>query len=114
MTQPVVIANNAYSKLLYGPNNVMSVPDSGTTASVASITLNDVKQFYAANYAPSVSYLTVVGDVDQAAAEQPLAFLKAWQQKNVTLPSPRLPRRSLTRRKSTSSIKMARRSRKSG
>jgi len=87
VTQPVVIANNAYSKLLYGPDNVMSVPGSGTTASVSSITLDDVKQFYAANYAPNVSYLTVVGDVDQAAAEQSLGFLKTWPQKSVTLPT---------------------------
>jgi zinc protease len=87
VTQPVVIANNAYNKLLYGPNDIMGVPSNGTTASVTSITLDDVKQFYQQNYAPNVSYLTVVGDVDQAAAEQPLAFLKAWPQKNVTLPT---------------------------
>jgi len=87
VTQPVVIANNAYSKLLYGPSDVMSVPGSGTTASVTSITLDDVKQFYAANYAPNVSYLTMVGDVDQAATEQQLGFLKAWPQKNVALPT---------------------------
>jgi zinc protease len=87
VTQPVVIANNAYNKLLYGPNDIMGVPVSGTTASVASLTLDDVKQFYATNYAPNVSYLTVVGDVDQAATEQQLGFLKAWPQKNVTLPT---------------------------
>jgi zinc protease len=87
VTQPVVVANNAYNKLLYGPNDIMGVPGSGTTASVTSLTLDDVKQFYATNYAPNVSYLTVVGDVDQAAAEQPLGFLKAWPQKNVTLPT---------------------------
>lgn len=87
VTQPVTIANNAYSKLLYGPNDIMGVPSNGTTASVTSLTLDDVKQFYAANYAPNVSYLTVVGDVDQAATEQSVAFLKAWPQKNVTLPT---------------------------
>jgi zinc protease len=87
VTQPVVIANNAYNKLLYGQTDIMGVPSSGTTASVTSITLDDVKQFYQQNYAPNVSYLTVVGDLDQAAAEQPLAFLKAWPQKNVTLPT---------------------------
>jgi zinc protease len=87
VTQPVVIANNAYNKLLYGQTDIMGVPSSGTTASVTSITLDDVKQFYQQNYAPNVSYLIVVGDLDQAAAEQPLAFLKAWPQKNVTLPT---------------------------
>ncbi|MEJ7663671.1 MAG: hypothetical protein WKG07_31080 [Hymenobacter sp.] len=32
VTQPVVIANNAYAKLLYGQNDIMGVPSSGTTA----------------------------------------------------------------------------------
>jgi zinc protease len=87
VTQPGLVATNAYNKLIYGPGDIMSVPGSGTTASVSSLTLDDVKQFYAANYAPNVSYLTVVGDVDQAATEQSLSFLKAWPQKNVTLPT---------------------------
>ena len=86
VTQPVVIANNAYDKLLYGPNDIMGVPSSGTTASVGSITLDDVKQFYQQNYSPSVSFLTVVSDQDQAAAEANLGFLKSWAAKPVTLP----------------------------
>ena len=86
-TQPVVIANNAYAQLLYGPGNIMSVPESGTTATVTALTLNDVKQFYQQNYAPNVSYLTVVGDVDEATAESQLAFLKSWRRQGVTIPA---------------------------
>ena len=86
-TQPVVIANNAYAQLLYGPGNIMSVPESGTTATVTALTLNDIKQFYQQNYAPNVSYLTVVGDVDQATAESQLAFLKTWRRQGVTIPA---------------------------
>ncbi|RZK90689.1 MAG: insulinase family protein, partial [Hymenobacter sp.] len=55
VTQPVVIANNAYAKLLYGQTDIMGVPNSGTTASVTSLTLDDVKQFYQQYYSPSVS-----------------------------------------------------------
>jgi zinc protease len=87
-TQPVVIANNAYARLLYGANDIMAVPESGTTASVSALTLDDVKQFYQQNYAPNVSYLTVVGDVEQQATESQLAFLKNWQRKEVKLPAP--------------------------
>jgi len=87
-TQPVVIANNAYSRLLYGANDIMAVPESGTTASVSALTLDDVKQFYQQNYAPNVSYVTIVGDVEQKTAESQLAFLKNWQRKEVTLPTP--------------------------
>ncbi|HEX8326127.1 MAG TPA: pitrilysin family protein [Hymenobacter sp.] len=86
-TQPVVIANNTFNRLLYGQGDIMSVSTIGTTASVSSLTLDDVKQFYQQNYDPNVSFLTVVGDVDQKALTPQLAFLKAWPKKNVTLPA---------------------------
>ena len=85
-TQPVAIANNTYSRLLYGPASIMSVPSSGTTTSVASLTLDDVKQFYAANYAPNVSSLVVVGDVAEADVLPKLDFLTTWAKKDVVLP----------------------------
>ncbi|UYZ62254.1 M16 family metallopeptidase [Hymenobacter weizhouensis] len=86
-TQPVVIADKAYARLVYGPANIMSVPASGTTATVTALTLDDIKQFYQQNYAPNVSHLVVVGDVDQATLTPQLGFLKGWTQKNVTLPA---------------------------
>ncbi len=86
-TQPVVIADKTYNRLLYGPADVMSVPSSGTATSAASLTLDDVKQFYQQNYAPNVSFLTVVGDVDQKDLTPKLAFLKTWAKKDVTLPA---------------------------
>ena len=86
VTQPVAIANNTYSRLLYGPASIMSVPTSGTAASVASLTLDDVKQFYAANYAPNVSSLVIVGDVAEADVLPKLDFLKTWARKDVVVP----------------------------
>jgi zinc protease len=85
-TLPVVIADKTYNRLLYSPNDVMSLPASGTTATASSLTLDDVKQFYQQNYAPNVSFLTVVGDVDQKELAPQLAFLKAWPKKDVALP----------------------------
>ncbi|TGE09329.1 M16 family metallopeptidase [Hymenobacter fodinae] len=86
-TQPVVIADKAYSRLLYGPSNILNVPTSGTAATVSALTLDDVKQFYQQYYAPNVSYLVAVGDVDQNTLTPQLAFLKAWPQKNISLPA---------------------------
>jgi len=86
VTQPVTLANNEYARLLYGQNDIMSVPGIGTTASVGSLTLDDVKQFYQQYYSPSVSFLTVVSDQPQTAVEPALGFLQAWQAKPVTLP----------------------------
>ncbi|OGX85335.1 M16 family metallopeptidase [Hymenobacter glacialis] len=85
-TLPVVIADKTYSRLLYGPANVMSVAASGTTATASTLTLDDVKQFYQQNYAPNVSFLTIVGDVGQQDIAPQLAFLKAWPKKDVALP----------------------------
>ncbi|WP_375416533.1 M16 family metallopeptidase [uncultured Hymenobacter sp.] len=85
-TQPVTIADKTYARLLYGESDVMRIPTSGTMATANSLTLNDVKQFYQQSYAPNVSFLTVVGDVDQAALTPQLGFLKTWAQKPVSLP----------------------------
>ncbi|GAB3263461.1 pitrilysin family protein [Larkinella harenae] len=85
-TQPVVIANKAYNKLLYGNDNIRSVPSSGTTKTVENITLDDVKSFYQKNFSPSVTNLVVVGDVDKATIVPKLGFLKKWEAKPVNLP----------------------------
>ena len=86
-TQPTVVANNVYSKLLYGENNIMSVPVMGTATSVASITLDDVKKFYGDNFSPSVTNLVVVGDTEQGRIMPKLSFLNKWAPKPVDLPA---------------------------
>ncbi|MEJ8755414.1 pitrilysin family protein [Pontibacter sp. H259] len=86
-TQPTAIANGVYSKLLYGENHIMAIPTSGTTASVSSITVDDVKQFYKANFSPSVSNLVVVGDISEKEIMGKLDFLKKWDKKNVVIPA---------------------------
>src|SRR5207237_2897146 len=64
-TQPVVIANNVYAKLLYGDDHILSVPTIGTAETVTGITLDDVKKYYASNFSPNISQLVVVGDISQ-------------------------------------------------
>ncbi|WP_084443735.1 M16 family metallopeptidase [Hymenobacter roseosalivarius] len=86
-TQPVTIANKTYSRLLYGTDDIMSIPSSGTQNSVQNITLDDVKQFYAKNYAPNVSYMVAVGDVEQKTLVPKLGFLENWSRKEVAIPA---------------------------
>jgi len=87
-TQPVAIANNVYSKLLYGESDIRAVPVLGTEATVKNITLDDVKKFYADHFSPSVTNLVVVGDLDQSQVLSKLDFLKGWAAKDVTIPVP--------------------------
>ena len=86
-TQPVVIAEKTYNRLLYGTSSIMGVSSSGTAASVSSITLDDVKKAYQAGGSPSESYLTIVGDVDPKEVTAKLDFLKAWPRQTLTMPA---------------------------
>src|SRR5690606_40032988 len=63
-TQPTAIANQVYSKLLYGEGHFNAIPGSGTTETVSGITLDDVKKFYDYSFSPSQSHLVVVGDIE--------------------------------------------------
>ena len=86
-TQPAVVASNVYNKLLYGEGNIMAVPVIGTTATVTSITLDDVKNFYQANFSPSITDLVIVGDIKQKEIMPKLAFLSKWEAKPVKIPA---------------------------
>ena len=85
--QASVMADLTYNRLVYGTNNIAGTAVAGTTASVGSITLDDVKSFYNTYYAPNVSSLVAVGDLDQATLDGQLGFLKNWVKKDVTLPT---------------------------
>ncbi|GAB3195991.1 zinc protease [Pontibacter aydingkolensis] len=84
-TQPTTIANNVYSKLLYGANHISAMPSSGTAETVNNITLDDVKKFYQNNFSPSVADLVVVGDITEKEIIGKLNFLKNWKKKDVKL-----------------------------
>jgi zinc protease len=97
-TQPVVIANNIFAKLLYGDNNVLSVPTLGTTETVNSLTLDDVKKYYNANFSSNITQLVVVGDISKDEVLTKMPFLKTWPDKKVVhAPSTPMPMVDKTR-----------------
>jgi zinc protease len=87
-TQPAGVASTIYSKILYGMDNVRTFATSGNEETLAGITLQDVQDFYNNNIAPSQTSIVIVGDITEAAAKSNLAFLNAWADKKVTIPSP--------------------------
>ena len=74
--QPVSIANNAYSYVLYGSNHPYGNNPSGTEASLGTMTTGDLKKFYSTNYRPNNATLIIVGDVkmNEIAAQLSKAF----------------------------------------
>ncbi|MBC7862582.1 MAG: insulinase family protein, partial [Bacteroidia bacterium] len=91
--QPTAIAENVYAKLLYGKGHIMSLPASGTAETVASITLEELKNFYNTQFSPSVSKIVVVGDVGKDELIPKLKFLSDWKNKKIVkMPDPETPK----------------------
>lgn len=90
-TQAPVVASNVYNKLLYGEGNIMAIPNIGSTKSVSSITLDDVKKFYNDNFSAAVADIVIVGDTEQKVIMPKLAFLSKWQAKRVQIPADAKP-----------------------
>jgi len=87
VNQPVVLANNQFSEVLYGKGHIMAIPTVGTQATVEAITLTDVQEYYDNYFAPNVTNMVVVGDLEQDAILAKLAFLKSWAKKDVKYPT---------------------------
>ncbi|ALI97807.1 M16 family metallopeptidase [Rufibacter tibetensis] len=84
---PNSIADNQFRKLLYGNNHILSRNILGTEASLKSITMEDLKNYYMANLSPSVAAFQVVGAVDQQEVMHSLAGLKQhWKAREVRMP----------------------------
>jgi zinc protease len=89
---PDAIADLVFEKLIFGNNNILSNNTLGTEESVNSIVIDDMKNFYTAFFSPSVSYLSIVGDITQDKAIRTLGSLVAqWPLKEVTIPEYPLP-----------------------
>ncbi|WP_299214140.1 pitrilysin family protein [uncultured Dokdonia sp.] len=89
---PNVIANNIYTKTLYGDNHIFSYPTSGTEASVNDITMDDLKAFYNNNFSPSVSRFHIVGKIKKESVLEALKDLETkWAAKEVTIPTYEIP-----------------------
>ncbi len=86
VNEPTTLANNQFKKVLYGENHIMAIPAIGTEATLGGVTLTDVQEFYESRFAPNISNLVVVGDVEKDAILGKLDFLKGWEKKDITYP----------------------------
>jgi zinc protease len=89
---PTTLARNEFNELIYGKGHIMATDRLGTEESIAAITLDDLKSFYAKAFSPSVASFLVAGSITKdrvIASLQPLA--SAWKAKEVTMPSYSLP-----------------------
>ncbi|WP_076542987.1 pitrilysin family protein [Shewanella sp. UCD-KL21] len=78
-SDPNFLARQGFSTLLYGENSPLSVNASGTLATVAALTLEDVKQFYKQQYKAGNAKMVLVSDLSQQQVLPLLSPFTAWQ-----------------------------------
>jgi zinc protease len=89
---PNSIAANTYAKLIYGKNHILSHNNMGTTASVNTITIEDLQNYYQHYITPTVTNFNIVGNIPQENVSNSLASLNTnWETKEVTFPEIALP-----------------------
>ncbi|MBW6536659.1 MAG: insulinase family protein [Mariniphaga sp.] len=92
---PTYLASLQFSKLIYGENSILGIPSTGTIESVESITMDDLKAFYAGNISPAVTEMQVAGDIEPTRVMNALSSLSAgWEAKEVEFPeisTPQMP-----------------------
>jgi zinc protease len=85
-TQPSVVADHVFSRLIYEDQNIKSIPNEGTVESVSNITLEDVKAFHKKYYAPQLSLIVAAGDIEMGELITKLSFLNNWKKTDAVAP----------------------------
>ena len=84
---PNSIADNEFSKLLYGENNILAYNNNGTEASVNAITISDLQNYYATKLTPQLTNVHVVGSISENAVIKALETINtSWASKDVVIP----------------------------
>lgn len=74
-TQPTAIANNNFSKLIYGKNSIMSIPTLGTENSVNNITIDDLKSYYKQLSSQGI-IIAISGEIQKEQALKKISFIE--------------------------------------
>lgn len=73
---PGAVAGNVFSRMLYGDSHILGMPVTGTAATIANITLDDLKKYYAKAFSASVATFHIAGDVSEASTLKSLRNLE--------------------------------------
>jgi zinc protease len=84
---PSSLASNEFQKLVYGDGHIFSTGTGGTEETVASITIDDLKDYYDKNFSPSVAFFNVAGKISRDQVMASLQTLSGkWPAKEVVFP----------------------------
>lgn len=78
------IATTAINKVLYPEESIFNVPNSGTSQSIASLSVEDVKAYYEQNFSPSIARVVAVSNLKKGDLEKKLSLFTKWEKKEVS------------------------------
>ncbi|MBS1775560.1 MAG: insulinase family protein [Bacteroidetes bacterium] len=87
MNRPNYVASTVYPKILYGTDNVLGWATSGTTQTIANITIKDVEDYYHNCFSKSEAKVIVVGDVSKEDILPKINFLQQMSSLDIKLPT---------------------------
>jgi zinc protease len=90
--RPTTVARNVFNKLVYGDKHIFSISSLGTAESVEAIVIDDLKDFYAKNFSPSITHVAIVGNITKQDAVNTFKSLEEkWAAKEIAFPEFELP-----------------------
>jgi zinc protease len=88
-TNPQLAAESVLNKKIFGGNNPLGLSNLGTIESIASITLDDLKNYYNNYFSPNLATITVVGNLQKDYVVNTLKSLELkWQPRLTNIPGP--------------------------
>ena len=89
---PSYLARNTFNNKLFGEESILAAPVNGSIESMKSIAMEDLKQYYEANFSPTLTSFHLVGSIPQAQVKKSLAGIESrWESKEVLLPEFEIP-----------------------
>jgi len=84
---PSYLARNTFNNLLFGGESILASPVNGSIESIESITMDDLKQYYEANFSPDLTSFHLVGSIPSTQVKKSLAGIESrWESKEVHIP----------------------------
>jgi len=89
---PSFLASQKFDNLIYGEDHIFATDRDGTEESVASISIEDLKDYYTTNVSPNISFFNIAGKITKDKVLASLnKFAESWKSKEVIFPEYSLP-----------------------
>jgi zinc protease len=92
---PNYVSNRVFTEMVYGEDNIMSIPVSGSPETIENLSIDDLKAYYSNYFSPNITKIHIVGSITKQEALDALAGIaENWESKVVEIPELQYPEAS--------------------